>query len=83
MRGAWTEADFATIAHDADALRRDLGMPIDVLSKSDVRREVAADCYQGGLLFRAHGGVHPALFQQGLLQRRARRGRRRGGLIRR
>ena len=68
MRGAWTDADYAMMARDADALRRDLGMPIDVLSKADVRREIAADCYQGGLLFRAHGGVHPALFQQGLLQ---------------
>lgn len=69
MRGAWTEADFATMGRDAAALRRDLGMPIDVLSKVDVRHELAADCYQGGLLFHAHGGVHPALFQQGLLQR--------------
>jgi gamma-glutamylputrescine oxidase len=68
MRGAWTEADYAMMARDADALRRDLDMPIDVLSKADVRREVAADCYQGGLLFQAHGGVHPALFQQGLLR---------------
>jgi len=66
LRGAWTEADFAAIARDAALLRRDLGMPIDVLGKSDVRRELAADCYQGGLLFQAHGGVHPALFQQGL-----------------
>jgi glycine/D-amino acid oxidase-like deaminating enzyme len=68
LRGAWTNADYDVMARDADALRRDLGMPIDVLSKADVRAEVAADCYQGGLLFRAHGGVHPALFQQGLLQ---------------
>ena len=28
-----------------------------------------ADCYQGGLLFHAHGGVHPALLHRGLLQR--------------
>ena len=69
MRGAWTEADHVAMARDADALRRDLGMPIDVLSKADIRNEVATDLYQGGLLFRAHGGVHPALFQQGLLQR--------------
>ncbi len=68
MRGAWTEADFAAIAGDAAGLRRDLGMAIDVLSKADVRHELAADCYQGGLLFRAHGGVQPALLQQGLLQ---------------
>jgi glycine/D-amino acid oxidase-like deaminating enzyme len=69
MRGAWTIADYLTMVRDANALQRDLGMPIDVLGKADVRREMAADCYQGGLLFRAHGGVHPALFQQGLLQR--------------
>jgi glycine/D-amino acid oxidase-like deaminating enzyme len=69
MRGARTEADLADIRRDADALRRDFGMPIDDLSKADVRREMAADCYQGGLLFRAHGGVHPALLHQGILQR--------------
>src|SRR5690242_4666714 len=69
VRGAWTEADYEMLARDAAALRRDLGMPIDVLSKADVRNELAADGYCGGVLFRAHGGVHPALFQQGLLQR--------------
>ena len=67
VRGAWTEADFAAIASDAAGLRRDLGLPIDVLGKAEVRNELSADCYQGGLLFRAHGGLHPALFHQGLL----------------
>jgi len=69
VRGAWTEADYDTMARDADALRRDVGMPIDVLTKAEVRSEVATDLYVGGLLFRAHGGVHPALLQQGLLAR--------------
>jgi len=69
VRGAWTATDYDAIARDADALRRDLDMPIDVLSRSDIRNEVATDLYQGGLLFRAHGGVHPALLQQGLLAR--------------
>lgn len=69
MRGAWTTADFDAMKEDASALVRDLAMPIDILSRADVRKEMDADCYQGGLLFRAHGGVHPALFQQGLLQR--------------
>lgn len=68
MRGAWTDADFAAMGRDAAALKRDLGMPVEVLSRADVSREMAADCYKGGLLFPAHGGVHPALFQQGLLQ---------------
>src|SRR5207245_10360578 len=69
MRGAWTAADFVTMEKDATLLKRDLGMPIDVLSKADVRKEMAADCYQGGLLFHEHGGVHPALFHRGLLER--------------
>ena len=67
VRGAWTQADYDTIARDAEALRRDVDMPIDVLSKAEVRSEVATDLYQGGLLFSAHGGVHPALLQRGLL----------------
>jgi glycine/D-amino acid oxidase-like deaminating enzyme len=69
VRGAWTQADFEAIARDASALQRDLRLPVDVLSKADIRNEVATDLYQGGLLFRSHGGVHPALLQQGLLAR--------------
>jgi glycine/D-amino acid oxidase-like deaminating enzyme len=69
VRGAWTLADYDMMARDASALRRDLDMPIDILSKADVRNEVATDFYQGGLLFRAHGAVHPAMLQQGLLAR--------------
>src|SRR5262249_47264518 len=69
VRGAWTNEDYEMLARDAAALRRDLDMPIDVLTKAEVRNEVAADCYCGGVVFHAHGGVHPALFQQGLLQR--------------
>jgi len=69
VRGAWTQSDLAAMAHDAEALRRDLQMPVDVLTRADVRNEVATDFYRGGLLFRAHGAVQPALFQQGLLGR--------------
>ena len=69
VRGAWTQADYDALTRDASALVRDLDMPIDVLTKADLRNEVATDFYQGGLLFRAHGGVHPALFQQGMVAR--------------
>src|SRR6266700_3292599 len=45
MRGAWTQADYATMTRDAQALQRDLGMAVDVLSKADVRREIGrASC---------------------------------------
>ena len=69
LRGAWTEGDFASMRRDAEALTRDFDMPIDILSKDDVSREMAADCYKGGLLFRAHGGVHPALLHAGMLKK--------------
>ena len=73
VRGAWTQADYDTMARDADALRRDVDMPIDVLSKADIRNEVATDLYQGGLLFRAHGGVHPGAVAAGPAGESARR----------
>src|SRR6266699_3069088 len=40
LRGAWTQADYATMTRDALALQRDLGMAVDVLSKADVLREI-------------------------------------------
>ncbi len=67
LRGAWTLADYETMGREADLLSRDLGLPVDVVQKSDMRKEIATDSYQGGLVFHSHGGVHPALFQQGLL----------------
>jgi glycine/D-amino acid oxidase-like deaminating enzyme len=67
MRGAWTLADYDTMGREADLLTRDLGLPVEVLQKPDMRREIATDAYQGGLVFHSHAGVHPALFQQGLL----------------
>lgn len=67
LRGAWTTADYDTMGREADKLRREVGLPVDVIEKSDMRREISADCYQGGLIFHSHAGLHPALFQQGLL----------------
>jgi len=58
-----------TMARDAQALQRDLGYGGRRVEQGRCPPEVAADCYRGGLLFHAHGGVHPALFHQGLLQR--------------
>ncbi len=67
LRGAWTEADFTVMAREADLLQRDLGLPVDIVQKADMRREVATDSYQGGLIFHSHAGLHPALLHQGLL----------------
>jgi len=55
------------MGREAELLNRDFDMGIEVLQKGDMRREIATDSYQGGLIFPSHAGVHPALFQQGLL----------------
>lgn len=67
LRGAWTVADYDTMGREADLLRRNVGLPVDVVQKGDMRREISTDSYQGGLIFHSHAGLHPALFQQGLL----------------
>jgi glycine/D-amino acid oxidase-like deaminating enzyme len=67
MRGAWTTSDYDTMGREAELLNRDFDLGIEVLQKSDMRREISTDSYQGGLIFPTHAGVHPALFQQGLL----------------
>ncbi len=67
MRGAWTAADYDTMGREADRLNQSFDLDIQVLQKHEMRSEIATDSYQGGLIFPTHGGVHPALFQQGLL----------------
>lgn len=67
LRGAWTTADYDTMGREADLLRRNVGLEVDVVQKGDMRREISTDAYQGGLIFHSHAGLHPALFQQGLL----------------
>jgi len=66
-RGAATPAAYETLAREAEALTRDLGMAIEVLPRAEQRRELASDLYFGGLVFHGHGGLHPALFHTGLL----------------
>lgn len=67
FRGAATPADYETQAREADLLQRDLGLPVEVVPRAEQRREIASDLYHGGLVFPSHGGLHPALFHQGLL----------------
>ena len=55
------------MGREAERLNRDFDLDIEVLQKSDMRREIATDAYQGGLVFPTHAGVHPGKLQQALL----------------
>jgi glycine/D-amino acid oxidase-like deaminating enzyme len=49
-------------------------MPVEVVPRAEQRREIASGLYHGGVLFHAHGGVHPALLHTGLLDAARRAG---------
>lgn len=68
MRGAWTAGDYETMGREAELLNRDFALGVEVLQKADMRREIATDSYQGGLVFPTHAGVDPGLLQQELLR---------------
>jgi glycine/D-amino acid oxidase-like deaminating enzyme len=67
LRGAWTLADYDTMGRESDLLRREVGLPVELVEKAGMAKEISTDAYKGGLIFPSHGGVHPALFQQGVL----------------
>lgn len=67
FRGAATPADYEMLAREAELLAREVGLPVEVVPRAEQHREIASDLYHGGLLFPSHGGLHPALFHQGLL----------------
>lgn len=69
FRGAWLASDYDIMGREADQLTREVGLEVHVVPKSEQRREIATDCYHGGLLFPSHGGLHPAHFHRALLAR--------------
>lgn len=68
FRGAATPADYEAQAREADLLKREVGLPVEVVPRAEQRREISSDLYHGGVVFPTHGGLHPALFHQGLLK---------------
>jgi glycine/D-amino acid oxidase-like deaminating enzyme len=69
FRGAWLPGDYEVMGREADDLTREVGLEVHVVPKAEQRREIATDCYHGGLLFPSHGGLHPAKFHSALLNR--------------
>ncbi len=71
--GRFTGASFAShyelLARDTEGLRKHLGVEVEMVTKGDQHREVGLDIYHGGQVMLRDGGLHPALFHQGLLDR--------------
>jgi glycine/D-amino acid oxidase-like deaminating enzyme len=66
--GASTQKDYDSLAKEAERLKKALGIEIYPVSKSEQRRELGTDFYNGGLVRLDIGGLHPAKLHAGLLR---------------
>jgi glycine/D-amino acid oxidase-like deaminating enzyme len=69
FRGAWNAQHYAAMERELDTLRREIGLEATMVPKAQVPQEVATPHYHGGCIFHLHGGLHPALFHLGLMER--------------
>lgn len=69
LRAAWRPRDFDMIRRDVDSVTRHFGYDVTVISKAQLKDEIQTECYSGGCIYNRHGGLHPAKFHAGLLDR--------------
>ena len=67
--GALKPGHYETLARDSETLRKVNGFEFDMVPKAGVRQELGSDLYVGGRVTHHHGGLHPALYHRGLLER--------------
>lgn len=64
--GANSAAHYADLARELEVMQRRLGFPYQLVSRSDLRRELASEAYVGGAVIPDLGAIHPALYHQGV-----------------
>jgi glycine/D-amino acid oxidase-like deaminating enzyme len=69
FRAAWTPQHYEAMARDLDHLHRLIGLEGEMVPAEAQHREVASARYHGGCVFTRHGGLHPGLLHQGLMDR--------------
>ena len=67
--GTVRPTQYEALARQTEALRRDLGIDADMVSRQDVRAEIGSDLYCGGRVMHRGGGLHPARYHAGLMAR--------------
>jgi glycine/D-amino acid oxidase-like deaminating enzyme len=64
-----TAKQYEAAARDIELMRKLVDAASEMVSASEMRRELGSDFYQGGQILPDAGDLHPALYHQGLLDR--------------
>jgi glycine/D-amino acid oxidase-like deaminating enzyme len=67
--GATTQAHYEALARETEFLAASIGFDAHMVPKSEVRSEIGTDLYFGGRVAHHRGGLHPARYHAGLLER--------------
>ncbi|MFQ5784840.1 MAG: NAD(P)/FAD-dependent oxidoreductase [Alphaproteobacteria bacterium] len=67
--GAHTPAHYEAMARETELLRKHVGIEADMVPRGEQQAEIGSDFYHGGRVIHRDGGLHPALFHQGLFER--------------
>ncbi len=67
--GAHSPGAYEAMAREIELLRREIGIEADMIPRAEQHAEIGSDAYFGGRVFHRDGGLHPALYHQGLLER--------------
>lgn len=66
---AHTLQDYDAMGRETGSLRKHLNIPVHMVPKAEQHRELGSERYHGGQVREDVGGLHPAVFHQGLLNR--------------
>jgi glycine/D-amino acid oxidase-like deaminating enzyme len=69
FRGAWSPAVYDAMGREVEELKQATGLEVDMVSRAEQDREIVTETYHGGSVYHRHGGLHPGLLHQGLLER--------------
>lgn len=69
FRAACRPAHYEAMAREIELLRAEIGLEADMVPRAEQHREIGSEAYYGGCVYHRHGGLHPALFHRGLLER--------------
>lgn len=66
MNLAWKESHFEGMKHTAEALKRLVGQPVELVVRANIRKEIGSDVYHGAMVDPLGAGMHVGKFGHAL-----------------